>query len=204
MPRLRTVGGEGVDRLNAISDGIFAIVLTLLVLQFEVPDVPPSELGGALRAMRPLFVSYLLSFFVVGLYWVVHHNLFRQIVRHDRVLLYLNLLFLLSVSFMPFPTELIGTYDTRLAWTLYALNFIAIGVLMTAIWQYAASSGYVADVITPLDARLLTLRGLINPAVFAASIAVSAVNLDAAYLVPLLIVPLQVLWARTYGRSNDG
>ncbi|WP_254544035.1 TMEM175 family protein [Halomarina pelagica] len=203
MPRLRTVGGEGVDRLNAISDGVFAIVLTLLVLQFEVPEVPPSELGGALRAMRPLFVSYLLSFFVVGVYWVVHHNLFRLIVRHDRVLLYLNLLFLLSVSFMPFPTELTGTYGTRLAWTLYALNFIAMGISMTAVWQYAASSGYVADEITPRAERLLTLRGLINPAVFALSIGVSAVSLDAAYLVPLLIAPLQLFWARRYGSPDE-
>ncbi|MFC6835881.1 TMEM175 family protein [Halomarina ordinaria] len=200
--RVRTVEGEGVDRVNAISDGVFAIVLTLLVLQFEVPDVPAADLWPALRAMRPLVVSYLLTFSVVGLYWVVHHNLFDRVVRHDRVLLYLNLLFLLTVSFLPFPTELVGVYGTRLAWTLYAVNFAVIGLLMTCIWAYAARRAFLAAEVGERTARLVTLRSLISPAVFLVSIAVSLVNLDAAYLTPLLIVPLQALWVRRYGRPS--
>ena len=87
---IRTLGGEGTDRMEALSDGLFAIVLTLLVLQFDVPDVPAEELPAALADQQTLLVSYLLSFLVVGLYWIVHHNVFRSIVGHDRFLLWLN------------------------------------------------------------------------------------------------------------------
>ena len=198
--------GEGTDRLGALSDGLFAIVLTLLVLQFEVPEIPPeavaSELLPSLLALQPLLFSYVLSFTVVGLYWVVHHDLFSLVERHDRVLLYLNLLFLLLVSFLPFPTELIGTYGTRLTWALYAVNLATIGLLMTAIWSYAALRGFTNERVDGRTARFVTVRGLIGPAVFALSILVSLLSLDLAYATPLLIVPLRLWWSRTYRASS--
>ncbi|WP_227356212.1 TMEM175 family protein [Haladaptatus salinisoli] len=194
--------GEGTDRLEAISDGVFAIVLTLLVLQFEIPDVPSEQaetnLLPRLLALQPLLFSYLLSFFAVGLYWVVHQNLFQTIERHDRILLYLNLLFLLTISFLPFPTELIGTYSTRLAWALYATNFAFVGVTMTATWWYAAWRGFTTDEISARHAKLISIRGLTVPAVFLLSIGVSLVSLQWAYWTPVLIGPLQALWVRAY------
>lgn len=195
---VRTLGGEGTDRMEALSDGLFAIVLTLLVLQFEVPDVPADELPAAVADQETLLVSYLLSFVVVGLYWIIHHNLFRYIVGHDRILLWLNLLFLLSISFLPYPTELMGSYGTRFAWTLYAINFVLVGTLMTAVWEYAARAGFAGDAVDDRAARLITVRGLISPAVFALSIGVAAVDLSLAFYTPLLILPLQMLWVRYY------
>jgi uncharacterized membrane protein len=199
---IQVLAGEGTDRLEAISDGVFAIVLTLLVLQFEIPDVPPGRAGTdllpRLLALEPLLFSYLLSFFAVGLYWVVHQNLFQNIKRHDRVLLYLNLLFLLTVSFLPFPTELIGTYVTRLTWALYATNFALVGVTMTATWWYAARRGFTTDEIDARHARLISIRGLTVPAVFLLSIGVSLVSLQWAYWTPVLIGPVQALWVRAY------
>ncbi|SIR50375.1 Uncharacterized membrane protein [Haladaptatus litoreus] len=204
---VRVLEGEGTERLEAISDGVFAIVLTLLVLQFEVPTVPSaqadSQLPSLLLELQPLLFSYLLSFFTVGLYWVIHQNLFQQIERHDRILLYLNLLFLLTISFLPFPTELIGTYSTRLTWGLYATNFALVGLTMTATWWYAARRDFTPEEITPHHARLISLRGLIVPAVFLLSMAVSLVSLELAYWAPLLIVPLQVWWVRVYGSLQD-
>lgn len=197
---MRTLGGEGTDRMEGLSDGLFAIVLTLLVLQFEVPDVPADELPAAVADQEALLVSYLLSFLVVGLYWIVHHNLFDHIVEHDRVLLWLNLLFLLSISFLPYPTEIVGLYGTQFAWTLYATNFVLVGLLVTACWTYAARAGYTAAGIDDRMARMITIRGLITPVVFAFSIAVAAVSLTAAFFVPILIAPLQMLWVRYYRR----
>lgn len=201
MP-LEVIEGEGTDRIDALSDGFFAIVLTLLVLQFEVPDLPPTQvttdLLPRLLALKPLLFSYVLSFFVVGLYWVIHHNLFRFIVWHDRSLLYLNLLFLLFISFLPFPTELLGNYTIQLTWVLYASNLAIIGLAMTIIWQYAVNRGYVSDQVNKRAAHLVTIRGLITPGVFLLSIVVSFVSLDLATLTPLLIVPLQIWWIRIY------
>lgn len=206
MDRLKTEQGEDVSRITALSDGLFAIVLTLLILQFEVPDIPSSqattELPAWLSGLHVLFFSYILSFVVVGLYWVVHHNLFQHIVKHDRVLLYLNLLFLLSVSFLPFPTELLGTYGTRLTWALYALNLTIVGLLMTSVWWYAVTQDLITEEMHNRTAKLITLRGLIAPVVFLLSIAVSSVSLTLAYLTPLLIVPLQILWAWIHQLSS--
>ncbi|WP_137288997.1 TMEM175 family protein [Natronorubrum halophilum] len=200
---VRTLGGDDTDRMEALSDGVFAIVLTLLVLQFEVPNVSTSELPAAVADQETLLVSYLLSFVVVGLYWIIHHNLFRYIVAHDRLLLWLNLLFLLSISFLPYPTELMGVYGTRFTWSLYAINFVLVGVLMTAVWDYAARAGFTDDEIDDRAARLITIRGLISPAIFVLSIAVAAVNLTVAYFVPILIGPAQMVWVRYYQRLAD-
>ncbi|RQG96558.1 TMEM175 family protein [Natrarchaeobius chitinivorans] len=200
---VRTLGGEGTDRMEALSDGLFAIVLTLLVLQFDVPDVPAAALPGAIADQETLLVSYLLSFVVVGIYWIVHHNLFRYIESHDRVLLWLNLLFLLSISFLPYPTEVLGLYGTPFAWTLYAVNFVLVGVLLTAVWSYAARAGFTDDRIDDRTARMVTIRGLITPTVFALSIPVAAVAVSVAYFVPLLIAPLQMLWVRYYRRATE-
>lgn len=199
---VRVLEGDRTDRLEALSDGVFAIVLTLLVLQFRVPTIPAdrvgSELPGALAAQQTVFFSYLLSFFVVGIYWIIHHNLFREIVRHDRLLLYANLIFLLAISFLPFPTELLGVYSTRLTWTLYALNLAMVGFSLTALWWYAARRDFTSDAIDERTAFLITVRGLITPAVFVFSIGVAAVNLSVAFYTPFLIVPLQILWVRRY------
>lgn len=201
------IEGEGTNRIDALSDGFFAIVLTLLVLQFEVPDVPPTQtatdLLPRLLALQPLLFSYVLSFFVVGLYWVIHHNLFRVIIHHDRYLLYLNLLFLLFISFLPFPTELLGNYTIQLTWVLYASNLAIIGITMTAIWQYAVNRGFVDDQVNRRAARLVTIRGLITPGVFLFSILASFASLDLATLTPLLIIPLQMWWVRVYKTSEN-
>jgi uncharacterized membrane protein len=202
MPTVQFLEGEATDRIDGLSDGLFAIVLTLLVLQFEVPDVPAdraaTELPAAIADQETLLLSYLLSFGVVGVYWIVHHNLFQQIVRHDRGLLYANLVFLLFVSFIPFPTELVGVYGTHFAWTLYALNLAFVGLSLTAVWWYAYRRGFTTEEITPQVGRAVAIRGLIGPAVFLVSIGVAAVSLRVAFLTPLLILPLQALWLRWF------
>ncbi|WP_255168574.1 TMEM175 family protein [Natrononativus amylolyticus] len=198
--------GEATDRIEALSDGLFAIVLTLLVLQFQIPDVPAdraAELPAALADQQPLLFSYLLSFAVVGIYWIIHHNLFQRIDRHDRGLLYLNLCFLLSISFLPFPTELLGIYGTRFAWTLYAINLAMVGLALAGVWWYACWRDLTDVSIDRRTGRLVALRELITPAVFLCSIGVAAVNLTAAFFTPLLILPLQSLWNRYYHTPAD-
>jgi uncharacterized membrane protein len=112
------------ERIIALSDGVFAIFITLLVLKVRVPDIPAAlvaaELPHALVDLLPKFMSHVISFAVLGIYWVGHHTMFMYIKRHDRVLLWLNILFLLFVSSMPFPTGLLGQYgDQQIALVIY-------------------------------------------------------------------------------------
>lgn len=113
-------------RVEAFSDGVFAIVITLLILEIRVPEVDPTHLAEALGMLLPRIAAYVMSFGVIGLYWVGHHRTLHLVSKTDGVLLWLNLLYLLVVSFMPFPTALLGRYPLQpLPIVIYAVNLIA-------------------------------------------------------------------------------
>ena len=98
------------SRLEAFSDGVFAIVITLLILDIRFPEIPYSEFAVGLREVFPRILAYIMSFIIIGLYWVTHHNSMHAMKKIDRGFLWLNILFLLCVSFIPFPTSLLGRY----------------------------------------------------------------------------------------------
>ena len=105
---------EGTGRLEAFSDGVFAIAITLLILEIGVPHVPADgSLWRALRELWPSYLSYAISFVIIGVMWINHHNLFRDIARVDHYLLVLNLLLLMSISFLPFPTAVVANVCVR-------------------------------------------------------------------------------------------
>src|SRR5437660_9370808 len=103
-------GKPEMDRLMFFSDGVFAIAITLLVLQITVPIPGLSEhqLGDALRHLGPKYFGFVLSFLVIGRYWMAHHRVFEYIKRFDMPLVWLNLAFLLLIAFLPFPTAVLG------------------------------------------------------------------------------------------------
>jgi uncharacterized membrane protein len=98
------------SRLEAFSDGVFAIVITLLILDIRFPEVEYDQFWPTLWTILPRILAYVLSFILIGMYWVIHHNSMHVIRKTDRGLLWLNILFLLCVSFIPFPTSLLGRY----------------------------------------------------------------------------------------------
>ena len=131
-------------RLETFSDGVFAIAITLLVLLFERPHLGEGEsLGRILLHQWPSYASYVVSFVTIGIIWVNHHALFRHIARTDRVFLFLNVLFLMAVAFIPYPTSLVAQFirspgDARAAALLYGITLTAMAIFMNALWQYAA------------------------------------------------------------------
>ena len=98
------------SRLEAFSDGVFAIVITLLILDIRFPEVEYSQFAATLISLVPRILAYVMSFIIIGLYWVVHHNSMHAMKKIDRGFLWLNILLLLCVSFIPFPTSLLGRY----------------------------------------------------------------------------------------------
>jgi uncharacterized membrane protein len=117
----------GKNRLEALSDGVFAVAITLLVLDIRLPaDVAYDHLAAALVSLAPRILSYLLSFFVVGVYWAYHHFALARLQRIDGTILFLNLLVLLLVTFMPFPTILLGEYPfTAIPLVIYGATLVA-------------------------------------------------------------------------------
>ena len=117
------------QRLEAFSDGVFAIVITLLILDIKIPDVQPTALRVALVHILPQLVTYILSFFIVGLYWHLHHQVATQIKLIDGAFIWLNLVWLLFVSVLPFPTALLGRYPLQpIPLTIYGINLILVNV----------------------------------------------------------------------------
>ncbi|UZR29376.1 TMEM175 family protein [Methylococcus mesophilus] len=140
-----SLSGLSTGRIEAFSDGVFAIVITLLVIDLKVPeiadDLVTDQLGPRLIELLPKLLSYALSFVIVGVYWVAHHHVFHHVERSDRTLLWLNILFLSSVTFVPFPTALIGEYsDQELAVVIYGINVVVTRLLLLMIWRYATKN----------------------------------------------------------------
>ena len=98
------------SRLEAFSDGVFAIVITLLILDIRFPEVDYSQFKTTLISLLPRILAYVMSFIIIGVYWVTHHNSMHAMRKTDRSFLWLNILLLLCISFIPFPTSLLGRY----------------------------------------------------------------------------------------------
>jgi TMEM175 potassium channel family protein len=126
-------------RLETFSDGVFAIAATLLILDVRVSGAP---LGHALLHAWPQYAAYALSFVTIGILWINHHTVFQQIDRVDRTFLMLNVVFLMVIAFVPFPTRLVaehlGHEGARAAALLYGLTFTSLAIMYSAIWFYAA------------------------------------------------------------------
>ena len=137
--------GLSKHRIEALSDGIFAFAMTMLILDVKIPHPPhPSDaagpLGPTLLALWPKFLSYVMSFVVLGVYWIGHHGYAHFLKRTDRWLLWFNLLFLMFVALVPFSTDLLGDYPKhRIAVMIYGANFVALGVTLYLQWWYATS-----------------------------------------------------------------
>jgi uncharacterized membrane protein len=131
------------NRIEAFSDGMFAIAITLLILEVKVPTPTPGRLTAALLRQWPSYLAFLLSFTYIGIMWMNHHRMFTHIRRSNDTLLVLNLLLLLGVTAVPFPTAVLaanlGTPDQRPAALFYNGVFIVIAVFFNMIWRYAVS-----------------------------------------------------------------
>jgi uncharacterized membrane protein len=133
---------RGPERLEAFSDGVFAIAITLLVLEIRVPPAEdmadPKTLISALGALWPSYVGYLISFVTIGIIWANHHNLFRLVARVSHGLVLANLLLLLTVGFVPFPTALLAatleTPSAQIGVLVYAATFVAVAIAFNVLW----------------------------------------------------------------------
>jgi uncharacterized membrane protein len=179
--RLRT-GGLQFERLVFFSDAVMAIAITLLALDIRLPeahlDAAPGDLTARVLALGPQVQSYVISFLVIGLYWVTHHRTFGYIQRYDARLIWLNLLFLMLIAFLPFPTSLLGDFpDEQAAVILFAATVAAIGAVSSLTWWYATHGHRLVE--ARLDRHTIrwgTVRGLIPLVVFLFSIGIAVVD----------------------------
>lgn len=190
----------GPGRLEAFSDGVLAIVITLLVLELKPPHLAAPddarEALAALLALGPKFLGYLLSFLFVAVFWVNHHRFFRLVRSVDAGLLWLNVLLLLALSFVPFPTSMIGEYPanaTGLA--LFALVLMTAGIAFNLMWRHARSRQLYQAGVRPALVDRAVARGLVGPALYALAAILAFAWPPAAWLL-FIIIPLFYVFQR--------
>ena len=187
-------------RLEAFSDGVFAIAITLLVLELSVPEDQFDDLLAGILDQWPSYLAYLTSFLTIGGVWLVHHGIVRRMRYADHWFVRVNLILLLAVSFLPFPTKLVAeaiasTSAERVAVLFYGATLFVISAIIAAMGRYvAAREALRGDGVTPTDMRTVVALaepslgfyvGLLAFAVFAPKVAAIGLLVIAAVSVAL-------------------
>jgi uncharacterized membrane protein len=183
-------------RTEAFSDAVIAIAITLLVLEIRVPDVGPHEsLARALWDLWPKYATFAVSFLTIGVMWVNHHALFERIGRIDRRLMFVNLVLLMAIAFVPFPTAVFGDYvnsdaqNSHTAAALYGINMLLVGLGFLAMWwRLLGHPELRVSGFSDADVRQSLRRTLLGPAVYVVAIAVSFVSAPAALVLYAAVV----------------
>ena len=203
------VAGHSLERLAALSDGIFAVAITLLVLDIRVPasqalHVPEQvqalwqsgaitqeqALWHALAPLAPNVLAYLMSFLTLGIFWVGQQTQLNNLERSDRHLTWMNLTFLLAVTLMPFSTALLAAFITiRLALVVYWLNLLLLGVMLLVSWRYAQRAGLIKKDTTPELLAAVERRIVVFQVLYALAVALCVIN---TYISIAVIVLLQL------------
>jgi uncharacterized membrane protein len=171
-----------LERIVFFSDAVFAIAITLLIIEIKVPHIdhnaPDRDFWLALAKLTPNFFGYFFSFFVIGAYWVGHHRIYGHIVRWDYGLIWRNILFLMAIGFMPFATAFFTeAFPPRFVpLTLYALTFSAAGLLELWQWRYAVKAGLISDELNPTLISYFSWRMISLPVAGLAAILIGLIN----------------------------
>ena len=183
----------GLERIISLSDAVIAVAITLMVVQVQMPEsVPAHQLPQALRELIPTFTTYVFSFYIVAVYWIEHHRMFKYIKRYDDGLIWLNLLWLMLIALVPFATNLLDTYPgEQIVVFVYATLIAVVGLLTAGLWWYATHRHRLVDKdLSPLLIRKGIVLRLVAPVVFMVSMGIAIFSLPAAMYSWFAIVPL--------------
>ena len=174
------IANRSLERIGALSDGLFAIAMTLIVLEIQVPGVAgidsDAKLLAALGDLAPRFLTYLLSFMTLGIFWNGQQTQLSYLSRGNRDLSWLSLLFLAIVALFPFTTSLLAEFfQLRLALALYWVDILLCGFALLAIWIYVERAGLVREDVGPEVGRAIRRRILIAQALYGTGMAVGLV-----------------------------
>jgi len=194
-------GGMRLTRIEAFSDGVFAIIVTLLVLELKVPALKDhgsvSELSHQLVELMPKFLSWLISFIIVRKFWLNHHYVLGLARHADYAMVWLNSLFLLSQSFIPFPTALVGEYpNNRLAVSLFGAMFALNTLLFMVLQAYIVRNLIKPELAATQDPHGLR-KAFIGPASYLLGAAVAWLSVHVAFVIYAL-TPLFYITPRHY------
>jgi uncharacterized membrane protein len=214
------IAGQSLERIAALSDGIFAVAMTLLVLDLHTPVADASErftapllwtsqgltkelaLLEALGSLLPHFLPYLLSFLTLGIFWVGQQTQLHHFATSNRSLAWIHLTFLFAVSLIPFSTDLLAEFITyRTAMGVYWLNLLLLGSILFISWRYAQRAGLLKDGVTTEICSATEKRIVVYQAVYAAAMLLCVFNTYIS-IVLLILMQLNSAIAPRFGRLD--
>lgn len=175
------IAGHSVERLAALSDGLFAVAMTLTILDIHLPEAASihseGELWAAISALAPRFIVYLMSFLTLGIFWVGQQTQLNHLARSDRDLSWLHLAFLFTVTLVPVSTMLLtGFLAYRVALLIYWGNILLMGTLLFLSWRHACRRGLFQDSLSDDTARAVERRILIAQGLYGLGAALCVFN----------------------------
>ena len=182
-------------RVEAFSDGVFAFAITVLVLDLKVP-IPQESAAGLLQSLLsqwPMFLAFFISFGTILIMWINHHRLFTLIKRSSHWLLVFNGLLLLSVTVVPFTTEMVASYysannfDKNMAAMVYCGVFIVISIFFNMLWWYALSKKLLDDLADPTASQRITRQYLVGPVLYLAALLLAIFSVPLSLALNLLL-----------------
>jgi uncharacterized membrane protein len=213
IPEAKPEKDSALERLIFFSDAIFAIAITLLALDIRLPSLPPNltdaDLLSHLLDISAKYYSFSISFLSIGLYWLGHHRMFQHIAHYDTILIVLNLLLLMCIAFIPFPSSVIGDYNDRTANVFYALTLAITGLLSGGMWLYASVGGrLLSSELDRRSFRFSQFRAFFAPTLFLLSAGVAIWNPSLArilwYIIALVALIIALLDRKGWRREVKG
>jgi len=197
------VGEVTAHRLEGLTDAVFAIAMTILVLDIHVPELlehaTSADLFSSLTPLWPRIASFGVSFIILGMFWVAHHTEFRYIKKIDHMLIWLNIFYLLFISLLPFTAALLGRYpQNQTAVVIYGLHLMMMVIFQYLIWHHAVSrKGLVVEDLDPRVNKLADRVGYLGIGAYVVAIALSFWNVNFALAI-YVVIPLPYIFGWIY------
>ena len=200
-------------RLETLTDGVFAIIMTILVFNISVPELILStegehaeeRLSNKLASLWPDILAYIISFTTLAVYWVTHHRIFRWILYVDRPLIWINISFLMTIGIIPFSTTLLTQYlDQQISIFAYSFNAILAGVIVFALYFYAKQHPVLVDkTVQALIVRRSGRRIIVTTLTYSVAILFSFTYLPASWFLLILVLIPELIPDRYFGRDTS-
>lgn len=200
--------GSNSARVRALSDGVFAIVLTFLIFRLDIAKLTEAgsdkEVLNAIREQAAPILGYFLSFFIIGGFWMMHQRVFRHMAKFNREAYWLNLQFLFFLSILPLTTSIhAGNHELRIGWWLYAGNVTIAGLGLLALWLRANRDSLIDGTVDGIVRAFYIWRLATIPLVFLVSILVSFVTVIGAQWVPLSVPLVSWVIHKVFQRTSE-
>jgi TMEM175 potassium channel family protein len=191
-----------LEHITSFADAIFAFSITFMAITIDIPNLAQNltqaQVIDKLLQSIPEFEIYVISFFVIGVYWIAYHQIFNQIVNSDMTVTWLTLIFLFFITLIPFATNMQIGFGYPILFVLFALVLAMAGALLTITWLHATKNKLIDKDLTRIEIRTISLEAIVPTVVYFLSILVSFSDLQIAYYFWILIMPAKIILRKKY------